>query len=84
MCRPLPDRRLAGVAALALLFSRAGSAAAQNLNFGDTTSDLPIEVQADEGIEWQQDGQVFLARGNARATRGEVSVHADRAARLLS
>ncbi|MBL6929322.1 MAG: hypothetical protein ISR44_09130 [Rhodospirillales bacterium] len=54
-----------------------GSAAAQNLDFSSSDSDLPIEVQADDGIEWQQDGQVFLARGNARATRGKVSINAD-------
>ncbi|MBT3359792.1 MAG: hypothetical protein HN403_09205 [Rhodospirillales bacterium] len=54
-----------------------GSGAAQNLDFSSSDSDLPIEVQADDGIEWQQDGQVFLARGNARATRGELSINAD-------
>lgn len=50
---------------------------AQGLNVTGTSNNLPIEVQADDGIEWQQDQQVFLARGNARATRGEVSVHSD-------
>lgn len=49
----------------------------QNLDFSSSDSDLPIEIQADDGIEWQQDGQVFLARGNARATRGELSINAD-------
>jgi len=54
-----------------------GPAAAQGLNFSDTGSSLPIEVVADDGIEWQQESQMFLARGNARATRGDVSVHGD-------
>jgi lipopolysaccharide export system protein LptA len=50
---------------------------AQGLNFGNGDSDAPIEVYADEGIEWQQDTLTFLARGNARAVRGEVTVYGD-------
>jgi len=54
-----------------------GVAFAQSLNFGSGESDLPIEIYADDGIEWQQENLVFLARGNARAVRGEVEVRAD-------
>jgi len=50
-------------------------AQAQSLNFG--SGDTPIEIDADNGIEWQQDGLVFVARGNARAIRGEVQILAD-------
>jgi lipopolysaccharide export system protein LptA len=46
----------------------------QNLNFGGGGSDLPIEIFADNGIEWQQENLTFLARGNARAVRGPVTV----------
>jgi lipopolysaccharide export system protein LptA len=68
-----------GVAACAWagLSGWAVPAAAQSLNFSSTDSGLPIEVTADDGIEWQQDKQVFMARGNARATRGEVAVNGD-------
>ncbi len=52
-----------------------GGAFAQSLNFGG--GDMPIEIFADNGIEWQQENLIFLARGNARAVRGEVTVHAD-------
>lgn len=38
---------------------------------------LPIEIFADGGIEWQQDRSVVVARGNARAIRGDVEVAAD-------
>jgi lipopolysaccharide export system protein LptA len=38
---------------------------------------LPIEIFAEDGIEWQQEQSVILARGNARAIRGEVEVTAD-------
>lgn len=52
-------------------------ALAQKLNFGSGDSDQPIEIYADNGIEWQQENLIFLARGNARAVRGEVTVFAD-------
>jgi lipopolysaccharide export system protein LptA len=47
---------------------------AQSLNFG--AGDTPIEIFADNGIEWQQDKLLFVARGNARALRGGVDINA--------
>jgi len=74
------DRR----AAVAMLLAVIGAIAwgtqgrAQGLNFtGSSNDNLPIEVQADDGIEWQQDTQMFVARGHARAARGDVSVFSD-------
>jgi lipopolysaccharide export system protein LptA len=52
-------------------------AAAQGLSLGNVSEDRPIEVSADGGIEWQQDAQVYIARGNAMAKRGATEVHAD-------
>ena len=63
------------VGALALILP-GSSGFAQGLNFGDD-SDQPIEIFADNGIEWQQENLIFLARGNARAVRGPVTVFAD-------
>lgn len=57
--------------------SGVGTALGQSLNFGAGNSDQPIEIFADNGIEWQQENLIFLARGNARAVRGEVTVFAD-------
>ncbi|HZB92849.1 MAG TPA: hypothetical protein VE397_15490, partial [Stellaceae bacterium] len=37
----------------------------------------PIEIEADDGIEWQQNNRVYIARGNAKATRGQTTVFAD-------
>ncbi len=37
----------------------------------------PIQIQADSGIEWQQNTKLYIARGNAVATRGPTTVHAD-------
>jgi lipopolysaccharide export system protein LptA len=67
---------LAALAAGSCLLPPAASA--QTLNFGGAGgSDQPIEIFADQGIEWQQENLVFLARGNAKAVRGEVTVFAD-------
>jgi lipopolysaccharide export system protein LptA len=41
------------------------------------TENRPIEIQADSGIEWQQEAQVYIARGHAVAKRGTSEVHAD-------
>src|SRR5438034_8790463 len=38
---------------------------------------LPMQIQADSGIEWQQNAQLYIARGNAVASRGNSEVHAD-------
>lgn len=61
----------------ALLFWGSDNALAQSLNFGSGDSDKPIEIFAENGIEWQQENLIFLARGNARAVRGDVTVYAD-------
>src|SRR5246127_2385189 len=53
------------------------SAAAQGLSLSGVSEDRPIEVSADHGIEWQQDAQVYVARGNAVAKRGTTEVSAD-------
>lgn len=55
----------------------AAAAAAQSLNLGSGDSKVPVEISAEQGIEWQQDALVFFARGNARAVRGDVEVLAD-------
>ena len=52
-------------------------ATAQGLSLGNVSQDRPIEISADGGIEWQQDAQVYIARGNAKAKRGTTEVYAD-------
>lgn len=63
------------IIAIAMAVSTSHLTQAQSLNFG--SGDTPIEIDADNGIEWQQDGLVFVARGNARAIRGDVRILAD-------
>jgi lipopolysaccharide export system protein LptA len=52
-----------------------GRVEAQSLKFEST--DRPIEVTAENGIELLQDSRRVLARGNAKAIQGEVTVSAD-------
>jgi lipopolysaccharide export system protein LptA len=54
------------------------AAAAQGLPPGAGTGSQPVQIQADKGIEWQQNQQVYIARGNAVATRGTTEVYADK------
>lgn len=51
---------------------------AQGLNITSSgKSSGPIEIFADDGIEWQQEKNIFIAHGNAKAIRGTVTVMAD-------
>jgi lipopolysaccharide export system protein LptA len=40
-------------------------------------SKKPIAIEADQGIEWQQNNHVYIARGHATAKRGNGTVIAD-------
>jgi lipopolysaccharide export system protein LptA len=50
-------------------------ALAQQLDFSHGG---PIDISARDGIEWRQVEQEVIARGNAKAIRGDVTVTADR------
>jgi lipopolysaccharide export system protein LptA len=65
--------RRAAIALAALLL--AGGAQAQGI---DLSQGGPVEVTSNDGIEWRQAEQVIVARGQARATRGGVTVESDR------
>lgn len=68
-------RRAAVFIAAWIALMAPASADAQGLTLGD--GEGPIQIDAEEGIEWRQDAQVFEARGNAVARRGAVEVRAD-------
>jgi lipopolysaccharide export system protein LptA len=53
------------------------AAPAQSLGLGAQDNGKPIDIEADDGIEWQQNNRVYIARGNARATRGQSTIFAD-------
>ncbi len=51
------------------------SVSAQDLGLGESTS--PIEISAQDGIEWLRRESVITARGDAMAVRGDIAVKAD-------
>ena len=55
----------------------AASVIAQGIGLPGQSKDKPIEINADEGIEWSQKQKVYGARGNARASQGRVTVSAN-------
>ena len=67
---------IAPCTALAFL-SFGGAAIAQGVGLPGQSGDKPIEINAEQGIEWQQRNKAYIARGNARAAQGDVAVHAD-------
>jgi len=71
-----------GIAA-ALLFAATAAMADQEAvqSPGTKAAKAPaskqVEVTADQSLEWYQDQQLYVARGNARAVRGDMVVEAD-------
>ncbi len=57
----------------------ANSAPAAGGGFGMDSGDDddPIEISAENGIEWKRDARTYTARGNALAQQGDTSVAAD-------
>ncbi len=56
------------------MVGKATCAQGLGLGSGDTK---PIEIYADQGIEWDQKQKRYVARGNARAIKGDTTVYAD-------
>lgn len=74
--RPRWPSRGASLLATALLICAAPHAAAQGLGLTNK-SDQPVVIEADKSVEWRKTEQVYVARGNATARRGETTVRAD-------
>jgi lipopolysaccharide export system protein LptA len=62
-------------ALLAAMLLLAPGAFAQGL---DLSRGGPIDITAEDGIEWRQDQRVIVARGGARAMRDGITVNASR------
>ena len=71
--RPALGRLTALTLAVALLPT--GLAAQGLLGAGKNKS--PLEINADQGIEWRRDQNTYVASGNARASRGNLELFAD-------
>ena len=65
-------RRVALAAAIALLPCRAVLAQSIDMSHGG-----PIDITSSQGMEWRQEQQEVIARGDARAVRGDTTVTAD-------
>ena len=63
------------VIALGPLLAGTGPVHAQGI---DLTQGGPIQITARDGLDWRQADQVVIARGDAKAVRGGVTVTADR------
>jgi lipopolysaccharide export system protein LptA len=59
-----------------LLLSLPAPGAAQGLK-GLQSGEQPLEINAEQGIEWRRNEQLYVARGNAEAIRGELTLYAD-------
>ncbi|WP_458096370.1 LptA/OstA family protein [Roseomonas sp. WA12] len=70
---PMRNRLLALLGLAPLAFGPHAMAQPLDLSGGG-----PVEVTATEGIEWRQNEQVVVARGNARAVREGVTIDAAR------
>lgn len=66
--------RLAALSAL-MMFLAVSWAHAQGVPIGGPGG--PIDVSADQGIEWHQEVKAYVARGNAKAVRGTSTITAD-------
>ena len=70
------NARLAPLALIAVLLGApAATAQTGGLPFRDGSG--PIEIAVDGSVEWQQKKRIFVARGNARARQGEVTLRAE-------
>ncbi len=61
----------------ALLFGPAMASAETASLPGGGTGKQPVDIQADNAIEWHQDQKAYVARGHASAVRGTSTIHAD-------
>jgi lipopolysaccharide export system protein LptA len=68
------NRFFAVAPVLAVLAGLVGTAKAQDI---DMSKGGPIDVTSRDGMEWRQNEMMVIARGDARAVRGNVTVTAD-------
>lgn len=70
-----PTARICYMALAATFAFAPGAACSQGIS-GVTGGGRTLEIEADDGIAWRRQEQVYVARGNAKATRGDLSVEA--------
>jgi len=58
-------------------FQISAEAVAGGLDLASGSKDMPIEITADNGIEWEKNREILIASGNAKASRGGITVLAE-------
>ena len=58
-------------------FQISAAAVAGGLDLASGSKDMPIEISADNGIEWEKNKEILIASGNAKASRGGITVLAE-------
>jgi len=48
-----------------------------SLGTGTGDNKQPMQIEAEQGLEWRQNDKVYIARGNVKVTRGKGTVFAD-------
>lgn len=69
----LPAGLLAGVLLVCLVSGSQAAVPAAD----ERKTPTPIEIEADNGIEWRQQEQIVYARGHAKAVRGTLTLYGD-------
>lgn len=85
--RPTAPRIVGAVSAVLFLILAASSSAQETTGASDASGgggfgfnsnkEEPIEISAENGIEWKRDARTYTARGNALAQQGDTSIAAD-------
>jgi lipopolysaccharide export system protein LptA len=77
----IPVRRFMQMAfGLLLLIAMLPASTSHAQTLGSFDADqpgAPVVIDAEDGIEWRRDEQVYIARGNARVARGDIAIYAD-------
>ena len=60
-----------------IFFQISTTAVAGGLDLASGSKDMPIEITADNGIEWEKNREILIASGNAKASRGGITVLAE-------
>lgn len=63
--------------AIIFMFFTGAPAQAQNLSGFNPDKDQPLEITADDTLEWHRDSQQYIARGHVVARQGDVTIKAD-------
>ncbi|HEY3920282.1 MAG TPA: LptA/OstA family protein [Stellaceae bacterium] len=74
---PAPKPPATATAPAAANAQTPGNTPSSAMGLAGDDNNKPVNIEADNGIEWQQNNKVYIARGNAKATRGDNSVTAD-------